>query len=61
LTYRKDVLDRVNGNWDAVLNWEDILSLGEQQRVAIARLLYHEPSVAVSLYWRFYRNIVAGS
>eukprot|EP01062_Namystynia_karyoxenos_P072660 TRINITY_DN68_c0_g3_i2.p1 TRINITY_DN68_c0_g3~~TRINITY_DN68_c0_g3_i2.p1 ORF type:complete len:1220 (+),score=308.01 TRINITY_DN68_c0_g3_i2:62-3661(+) len=28
-------------------NWEDRLSLGEQQRLAIARLLYHTPQFAI--------------
>jgi ABC-type uncharacterized transport system fused permease/ATPase subunit len=29
--------------WDAAVTWEDVLSLGEQQRMGIARLLYHGP------------------
>ena len=32
---------------DAVRSWDDILSLGEQQRVAMVRLLLHKPSVAM--------------
>jgi ABC-type uncharacterized transport system fused permease/ATPase subunit len=56
----KHVINRVGG-FDARLNWEDVLSLGdrnaptlvadtlagEQQRVAMVRLFYHRPSVAV--------------
>jgi putative ATP-binding cassette transporter len=35
------------GGWDVALNWEDILSVGEQQRIALARLFYHHPRVAI--------------
>jgi ABC-type uncharacterized transport system fused permease/ATPase subunit len=30
--------------WDTVKPWESTLSLGEQQRLGIARLLYHKPA-----------------
>jgi len=33
--------------WNSTENWSDILSLGEQQRISIARLLYHKPQVAI--------------
>lgn len=29
------LLERDNNGWDANLNWEDILSLGEQQRLGM--------------------------
>jgi len=33
--------------WDTRKEWKDILSGREKQRIAIARLLYHEPQFAV--------------
>jgi vitamin B12/bleomycin/antimicrobial peptide transport system ATP-binding/permease protein len=35
------------GGFDAVLDWADILSLGEQQRLAFARLLLSQPRYAI--------------
>ena len=41
-------LEGVGGSgWDREVRWEDVLSLGEQQRMGIARMLYHEPRFAV--------------
>ncbi len=38
-----DVLVRVNGDLDRVIDWTNVLSLGEQQRVAFARLFVRKP------------------
>lgn len=41
------LLERDEGGWDANLNWEDILSLGEQQRLGMARLFFHKPKFGI--------------
>ncbi|XP_008807661.1 ABC transporter D family member 1-like isoform X2 [Phoenix dactylifera] len=33
--------------WDATSNWEDVLSLGEQQRLGMARLFFHQPKFGI--------------
>ena len=33
--------------WDAIQNWSETLSGGERQRLAMARLLYHNPTYAI--------------
>jgi putative ATP-binding cassette transporter len=38
-----DVLARVDGDLDRIIDWTNILSLGEQQRVAFARLFLRHP------------------
>ncbi|KAL5818188.1 hypothetical protein ACOSQ3_022087 [Xanthoceras sorbifolium] len=55
-TYLKTILDNVRLSyllereevgWDANLNWEDILSLGEQQRLGMARLFFQKPKFGI--------------
>src|SRR5258708_7626627 len=43
----RHVFDRVPEGLETCLVWEDVLSLGEQQRIAMARLFYHQPLVAI--------------
>lgn len=38
-----DVLDRVDGDLERVIDWSNVLSLGEQPRVAFARLFLRQP------------------
>ncbi|KAH9718657.1 ABC transporter D family member 1 [Citrus sinensis] len=41
------LLEREEVGWDANLNWEDVLSLGEQQRLGMARLFFHKPKFGI--------------
>ena len=41
------LLDRPEVIREEEVNWEDALSLGEKQRLAIARLIFHKPRYAI--------------
>lgn len=40
------VVDRYGG-WDTEQDWSTVLSIGEQQRLGMARLFYHKPALAI--------------
>lgn len=44
---RVDYLVEREGGWDVTAKWEDTLSLGEQQRIGMARMYYHNPQYAI--------------
>ncbi|CAN1224686.1 ABC transporter D family member 1 [Linum perenne] len=41
------LVEREQGGWDSKQNWEDMLSLGEQQRLGMARLFFHSPEFGI--------------
>ena len=46
LVQMDNVVER-EGGWDAVREWRDTLSGGDKQKMAWARLFYHNPKVGV--------------
>lgn len=41
------VIERQSNGLDTNAEWKDVLSGGEKQRVAMARLIYHKPKYAI--------------
>ncbi|KAL6432024.1 hypothetical protein ACFW04_007451 [Cataglyphis niger] len=47
LLERENLANSEGQGWDAVADWMDVLSGGEKQRIAMARLFYHKPQFAI--------------
>ena len=45
LVQMDNIVDR-EGGWDAIREWRDSLSGGDKQKMAWARLFYHNPKVS---------------
>lgn len=41
-----EIATRVDGDFDRLVDWTNILSLGEQQRLSFARLILRKPAIA---------------
>ncbi|KAG7197133.1 hypothetical protein KM043_007220 [Ampulex compressa] len=47
LLERESFANSQGQGWDVVADWMDVLSGGEKQRIAMARLFYHKPQFAI--------------
>ncbi|XP_076684027.1 ATP binding cassette subfamily D member Pmp70 [Andrena cerasifolii] len=47
LLERENLTNSEGQGWDVVADWMDVLSGGEKQRIAMARLFYHKPQFAI--------------
>ncbi len=47
----ENIIER-EGGWDAAREWREALSGGDQQKIAWARLFYHQPKVRTCFHVR---------
>lgn len=57
VVHMANIVER-EGGWDAVKEWRETLSGGDQQKIAWARLFYHNPKVYVDPFHSTFQSVL---